>query len=294
VDTADGSATQFQAYRGHLRAVAYRMLGSLSEADDAVQETWLRLNRSGAEVENLRAWLTTVVSRVCLDMLRARVNRHEEPLDAHVPDPVVTAAGDDPEEQAVLADSVGLALLVVLDTLSPAERLAFVLHDIFAVPFERIGPILDRSPAAAKQLASRARRRLSDVGSAEAETDPARQREVLGAFLAASRDGDFAGLLAVLDPDVVLRADAGVGGPFGPSRLLRGAQEVASQAMSYAPMARFAQPVLVNGTPGHLIARDGRPLVVIGVTTRNGKITEIDILADPDRLSRLGLEDLIA
>jgi len=292
VDTADGSATQFQAYRGHLRAVAYRMLGSLSEADDAVQETWLRLNRSGAEVENLRAWLTTVVSRVCLDMLRARVARHEEPLDAHVPDPVVTAAGDDPEEQALLADSVGLALLVVLDTLSPAERLAFVLHDIFAVPFERIGPILDRSPAAAKQLASRARRRLSEVGSAEAETDPARQREVLGAFLAASRDGDFAGLLAVLDPDVVLRADAG-SGPFGPSRLLRGAQEVAAQAMSYAPMARFAQPVLVNGAPGHLIARDGRPLVVIGVTTRNGKITEIDILADPDRLSGLGLDDLI-
>jgi RNA polymerase sigma factor (sigma-70 family) len=284
VDTADGSATQFQAYRGHLRAVAYRMLGSLSEADDAVQETWLRLNRSGTDVENLRAWLTTVVSRVCLDMLRARVARHEEPLDAHVPDPVVTAADDDPEQQA---------LLVVLDTLSPAERLAFVLHDIFAVPFERIGPILDRSPAAAKQLASRARRRLHDVGSAaEAETDPARQREVLGAFLAASRDGDFAGLLAVLDPDVVLRADAG-SGPMGPSRLLRGASEVAAQAMSYAPMARFAHPVLVNGAPGHLIARDGRPLVVIGVTSRNGKITEINILADPDRLSRLGLEDLI-
>ena len=293
MDTADGSTAQFQAQRAHLRAVAYRMLGSLSEADDAVQETWLRLNRSGAEVENLRAWLTTVVSRVCLDMLRARVTRHEEPLDAHVPDPVVTADGDDPEEQALLADSVGLALLVVLDTLSPSERLAFVLHDIFAVPFERIGPILDRSPAAAKQLASRARRRLSEVGSAaEAETDPARQREVLRAFLAASREGDFAGLLAVLDPDVVLRADAG-SGPMGPSRLLRGASEVAAQAMSYAPMARFAQSVLVNGAPGHLIARDGRPLVVIGVTTRNGKITEIDILADPERLSRLGLEDLI-
>jgi RNA polymerase sigma-70 factor (ECF subfamily) len=292
MDTADGSTAQFQAHRAHLRAVAYRMLGSLSEADDAVQETWLRLNRSGAEVDNLRAWLTTVVSRVCLDMLRARVTRHEEPLDAHVPDPVVTAAGDDPEEQAVLADSVGLALLVVLDTLSPSERLAFVLHDIFAVPFERIGPILDRSPAAAKQLASRARRRLSEVGSAEADTDPARQREVLDAFLAASRDGDFAGLLAVLDPDVVLRADAG-SSPFGPSRLLRGASEVAAQAMSYAPMARFAHPVLVNGTPGHLIARDGRPLVVIGVTSRAGKITEIDILADPDRLSRLNLESLL-
>jgi RNA polymerase sigma factor (sigma-70 family) len=294
VDTADGSAAQFQAHRAHLRAVAYRMLGSLSEADDAVQETWLRLNRSGAQAENLRAWLTTVVSRICLDMLRARVARHEEPLDGHVPDPVVTAVGGDPEQQAVLADSVGLALLVVLDTLSPAERLAFVLHDIFAVPFERIGPILDRSPAAAKQLASRARRRLSDVGSpAEAETDPARQREVLDAFLAASREGDFAGLLAVLDPDVVLRADAG-SGPMGPSRLLRGASEVAAQAMSYAAMARFAHPVLVNGAPGHLIARDGRPLVVIGVTSRNGKITEINILADPERLSRLGLESLIS
>jgi RNA polymerase sigma factor (sigma-70 family) len=293
VDTADGSTAQFQAHRAHLRAVAYRMLGSLSEADDAVQETWLRLNRSDAEVENLRAWLTTVVSRVCLDMLRARTTRHEEPLDVHVPDPVVTAVGDDPEQQALLADSVGLALLVVLDTLSPAERLAFVLHDIFAVPFERIGPILDRSPAAAKQLASRARVRLRSAGSpAEAETDPARQREVLDAFLAASREGDFAGLLAVLDPDVILRADVG-SGPLGPSRLLRGASEVAAEAMSFAPMARFAHPVLVNGAPGHLIARNGRPLVVIGVTSHDGKITEINILADPDRLSRLGLEGLI-
>ncbi len=293
MNTPDASTAQFQAHRAHLRAVAYRMLGSLSEADDAVQETWLRLNRSGADVENLRAWLTTVVSRVCLDMLRSRGTRHEEPLDVHVPDPVVTAVGDDPEQQALLADSVGLALLVVLDTLSPAERLAFVLHDIFAVPFERIGPILDRSPAAAKQLASRARRRLSDVGSpAEAETDPARQREALDAFLAASQKGDFAGLLAVLDPDVVLRADVG-SGPFGPSRLLRGASEVAAQAMSFASMARFAHPVLVNGMPGHLIARDGRPLVVIGMTSRDGKITEINILADPDRLSRLGLEGLI-
>jgi RNA polymerase sigma factor (sigma-70 family) len=293
VDTADGSTAQFQAHRVHLRGVAYRMLGSLSEADDAVQETWLRLNRSDAEVENLRAWLTTVVSRVCLDMLRARVTRHEESLDVHVPDPVVTAVGDDPEQQALLADSVGLALLVVLDTLSPAERLAFVLHDIFAVPFDRIGPILDRSPAAAKQLASRARVRLRAAGSpAEAETDPARQREVLDAFLAASREGDFAGLLAVLDPDVILRADVG-SGPFGPSRLLRGASEVAAQAMSFAPMSRFAHPVLVNGAPGHLIARNGRPLVVIGVTSHDGKITEINILADPDRLSRLGLEGLI-
>src|ERR1700728_1866907 len=224
------------------------MLGSLSEADDAVQETWLRLNRSGSDVENLRAWLTTVVSRVCLDMLRARVARHEEPLDVHVPDPVVTAAGDDPEQQALLADSVGLALLVVLDTLSPTERLAVVLHDIFAVPFEEIAPILDRSPAAAKQLASRARRRLSGAVPAP-DPDLARQREIVDAFLDAARQGDFAALLTVLAPDVVLRADAGAG-PMGPSRLVHGAGAVAGQVRGFARFAQFARPVLVNGTPG--------------------------------------------
>ena len=258
MDTTDWPTAEFQAHRAHLRAVAYRMLGSLTEADDAVQETWLRLTSTDAgDVRNLRAWLTTVVSRVCLDMLRARTARREEPLDVHVPDPVVTPAEDDPEQHALLADSVGLALLVVLDTLSPAERLAFVLHDIFAVPFEQIGPVLDRSPAAAKQLASRARHRLRGA-TAPAAADPARQREVVNAFLAASRGDDFEGLLAVLDPAVVLRADAGTG-PLGPSRLINGASEVAAQAHRFSHLARFAHPVLVNGTPGFLVAQRPAP-----------------------------------
>jgi RNA polymerase sigma factor (sigma-70 family) len=292
VNTTDWPAAEFQAHRAHLRAVAYRMLGSLTEADDAVQETWLRLTSTGADdVRNLRAWLTTVVSRVCLDMLRARTARREDPLDVHVPDPIVTPVQDDPEQHALLADSVGLALLVVLDTLSPTERLAFVLHDIFAIPFEQIGPILGRSPAAAKQLASRARHRLRGA-AAPAAADPARQREVADAFLAASRGDDFEGLLAVLDPAVVLRADAGAG-PLGPSRLVNGASDVAAQAGRFARLARFARPVLVNGTPGFLIARSGQPLALIGMAIRDGKITEIDILADPERLSRLDLTGLI-
>jgi len=292
VNTTDWPAAEFRAHRAHLRAVAYRMLGSLTEADDAVQEAWLRLTSTDAgDVRNLRAWLTTVVSRVCLDMLRARAARREDPLDVHVPDPIVTPAADDPEEHALLADSVGLALLVVLDTLSPAERLAFVLHDIFAVPFEQIGPILGRSPAAAKQLASRARHRLRGA-AAPAAPDPARQRQVADAFLAASRGDDFEGLLAVLDPAVVLRADAG-NGPLGPSRLISGAPEVAAQAHRFAHMARFARPVLVNGTPGFLVARSGQPLALIGIAIRDDKITEIDILADPERLSRLDLASLI-
>jgi RNA polymerase sigma-70 factor (ECF subfamily) len=285
-------AAEFQAHRAHLRAVSYRMLGSLAEADDAVQETWLRLTSADTgDVRNLRAWLTTVVSRVCLDMLRARTARRENPLEVHVPDPVVTPAADDPEQHALLADSVGLALLVVLDTLSPAERLAFVLHDVFAVPFEQIGSVLGRSPAAAKQLASRARHRLRGA-TAPAAADPARQREVAEAFLAASRGDDFEGLLAVLDPAVVLRADAGAG-PLGPSRLVKGAPDVAAQARRFARLARFAHPVLVNGTPGFLIAPNGQPLALIGLAVRDGKITEIDILADPERLSRLDLTGLI-
>jgi RNA polymerase sigma factor (sigma-70 family) len=288
VDSTDWSAAQFEAHRPQLRAVAYRMLGSLSEADDAVQESWLRLSRSGADdIGNLRAWLTTVVSRVCLDLLRARTARREDPLDVHVPDPVVTEASDDPEEHALLADSVGLALLVVLDTLSPTERLAFVLHDIFAVPFDQVGGILDRSPAAAKQLASRARQRLRGATPTTA-TDPARQREIVDAFRAAAGEGNLAGLLTVLAPDVVLRADAGAS-PLGPSRLIRGAEEVAAQAIQFTALARFARPVLVNGAPGFLVAPHGQPFALIALTVRNDKITEIDILADPDRLNRLDL-----
>jgi RNA polymerase sigma factor (sigma-70 family) len=292
VDTSDWLAAEFQEHRAHLRAVSYRMLGSLAEADDAVQETWLRLTGADTgDVRNLRAWLTTVVSRVCLDMLRARTARRENPLDVHVPDPVVAPAADDPEQHALLADSVGLALLVVLDTLSPAERLAFVLHDVFAVPFDQIGPVLDRSPAAAKQLASRARQRLRGA-DAPAASDPARQRQVAEAFLAAARGEDFESLLAVLAPDVVLRADAGTG-PLGPSQLVRGAPEVAATARRFTPLARLARPVLVNGTPGYLVAWNGQPLAVIGLTVRDGKITEIDILADPERLSQLDLAGLI-
>jgi RNA polymerase sigma-70 factor, ECF subfamily len=311
VDTANEPATDseghgfgehgFAEHRGHLRSVAYRMLGSLNEADDAVQEAWLRLSRADTgDVRDLRAWLTTVVSRVCLDMLRSRASRHEDPLDAHVPDPIVTRVDDDPAEQAILADSVGIALLVVLDTLPPAERLAFVLHDVFAVPFERIGPILDRSPAAAKQLASRARQRLraAGAGAAPAASAPAgadereRQWTVVNAFLAASREGDFEALLAVLDPGIVLRADAGAG-PLGPSVLVRGAREVVAQARRFASLARFARPVLVNGAPGFLVARDGQPLAVLAVTVKDGKITEMDILADPARLAGLDLAEVI-
>jgi len=293
VDHADLAEAHFEEHRAQLRAVAYRLLGSLSEADDAVQETWLRLSRSDvSEVENWRAWLTTVVTRICLDMLRARSARREYPLEVHVPDPIVTPVEEDPEQHALLADSIGLALLVVLDTLSPAERIAFVLHDVFAVPYEQVGPILDRSPAAAKQLASRARRRLRGSPSAGNAVDPARQRAVADAFDAASREGDFDGLLAVLDPDVVLRADTG-DGPLGPSFLIRGAAAVAAQAESYAGMAPFAHRVLVNGAPGYLIAPNGKPFAVIAIATRDDKITEIDILADPARLSRMNLTALI-
>jgi RNA polymerase sigma factor (sigma-70 family) len=293
VDLADLPEAHFQEHRPQLRAVAYRMLGSLSEADDAVQETWLRLSRSDlSEVENWRAWLTTVVTRICLDMLRARSARREYPLEVHVPDPIVTPVEDDPEQHALLADSIGLALLVVLDTLSPAERIAFVLHDIFAVPYDQVGPMLDRSPAAAKQLASRARRRLQNSPSAGNPVDPARQRVVADAFDAASRAGDFDGLLALLDPDVVLRADTG-DGPLGPSRLVRGAANVAAQAERYAGMARFAHRVLINGAPGVLIAPNRKPFALIAMATRDDKITEIDILADPVRLSRMNLTALI-
>ncbi|MCW2540099.1 MAG: polymerase subunit sigma-70 [Frankiales bacterium] len=289
MDEQDRLTAGFEGHRTHLRAVAYRMLGSLGEADDAVQEAWLRLARSDTdEVRNLGGWLTTVTSRVCLDMLRAREARREEPLDVHVPDPIVGRAdGADPEQHALLADSVGLALLIVLDTLSPTERLAFVLHDIFAVPYEQIGPILDRSPAAAKQLASRARHRLRDADPAP-DASHVQQRQLLDAFLAAARNGDFDGLLAVLDPDVVLRADAGAG-PLGPSQLVRGASEVAGQALRFAPIGQHARPALVNGAPGLFATHHGQPIAVLGVTIQHARITEINILADPERLRRLDL-----
>jgi RNA polymerase sigma factor (sigma-70 family) len=284
VDDGDGLAQRFEAHRAYLEAVAYRMLGSRSDADDAVQEAWLRLARSPAdEVRNLRAWLTTVVGRICLDMLRSRAARREEPLDVRVPDPVVTFE-DDPEREAVLADAVGLALLVVLDTLTPAERLAFVLHDLFAVPFTEVGDIMGRSAAAAKQLASRARRSLRDAPVSDG--DPARQRRIVDAFLAAARHGDFAALLAVLDPDVVLRADAGAA-PFGPSRIIHGAARVAEQVMQFAHLAPFAVPAMVNGSPGAVAAPNGRVMAVLGVTVRQGRIVELTILADRERLRRL-------
>jgi RNA polymerase sigma factor (sigma-70 family) len=289
MDERDRLAEQFEEHRGHLRAVAYKMLGSLSEADDAVQESWLRLSRSDAsEVENLRAWLTTVVARVALNVLRSRRTRGEEPLDVRVPDPVVTADdGTQPEHEALLADSVGLALLVVLDTLGPAERLAFVLHDMFAVPFDQIAPIVDRSPEAARQLASRARRRVR--GSAPVgDADPEQQRQVVEAFLAAAREGHFDALVALLDPDVVLRADSGPGLP-GATIEVRGAAEVAGRALTYARLQLLNRPVLVNGVLGMMAYRDGRPFSVGAITVRGGRIVEMDILADPERLRRLDL-----
>jgi len=292
VDEPEWLAERFEAHRARLRAVAYRMLGSLTEAEDAVQEAWLRLSRQDAgRIENLDAWLTTVVARVCLNMLQSRKARREEPLDGHVPDPIVSAEGGiDPEEEALLADSVGLALLVVLDTLPPAERLAFVLHDMFDVPFEEIGPVVGRSPAAARQLASRARRHIKGAAPVP-DADLTRQREVVEAFLAAARDGDFEALVAVLDPDVVLRADAGAV-PAGASRVVRGAEAVAQQALAFAGLGPFARPALVNGAAGIVAAPGGRLAAVLGFTVARGRIVEIDILADPARLSQLDLAEL--
>ena len=279
---------QFEQHRTRLRAVAYRMLGSLSEADDAVQEAWLRLNRSDAdEIENLGGWLTTVVARVSLNMLRSRGTRREDPLEPFVPDPIISSTdGVDPEQEALLADSVGLALLVVLEMLEPAERLAFVLHDMFAVPFDEIAPIVNRTPAAARQLASRARRRVQ--GAPEPDTDLAGQREVVDAFFAASRDGDFDRLVAVLDPDVVLRADGGPGRPKV-TRTVRGAQEVASGAFTYRRLAPYVKPALINGAAGAVVMPGGRLTAVMAFTVRNGKVVEIDALSDPKRLAELDL-----
>jgi RNA polymerase sigma factor (sigma-70 family) len=289
VDEREFLAERFEENRTRLRAVAYRMLGSLSEADDAVQEAWLRLSRSDTGgVENLGGWLRTVVARVCLDMLRSRTSRREESLSAYVPDPIVGRGdGLDPEHEVLLAESVGLALLVVLETLAPAERLAFVLHDMFAVPFEEIAPIVGRSPTAARQLASRARRRVRGATTVP-DADLTRQREVVNAFLAASRGGDFEALLAVLDPDVVLRLDRGAV-PSGASKEVRGASAVARLGFSFSGRGWAAQPALVNGAAGVVMTRDGRPFSVVGFTVRRGKIVAIDILADPARLRRLDL-----
>src|SRR5215510_11621166 len=289
--TAERLAEQFEKHRPHVRAVAYRMLGSVSEAEDAVQEAWIRLSRTDVSgVDNLRAWLTTVVARVCLDMLRTRASRREDPLDVHVPDPIIRpiSRGDEgPETDAMLADSVGLALLVVLEKLEPAERLAFVLHDVFGMTFEEIAPIVDRSVVATRQLASRARRRVQGQ-TPTPDTDLRAQRRVVDAFLAAAQAGDFEGLVAVLDPHIVLRADAGA--VKGMSRLVRGAQAVAGQAAAFSKMALSNQVVLVNGDIG-LVCRlpDGRLFSVIGFTIADGRVVEMDILADPDRLSRLDL-----
>ena len=283
----DWLAERFEERRTRLRAVAYRMLGSLSEADDAVQESWLRLNRTDADaIENLDAWLTTVVARVSLNMLRARKTRREEPIEAQFPEPILDRAdGMNPEHEALLSDSVGLALLVVLETLSPPERLAFVLHDMFAVPFDEIAPIVNRSPESARQLASRARRRVQGEGKVP-DADLETQRRVVDAFLAASREGDFDQLVAVLDPDVVLRADFG---HAGESRVVRGAREVAGQALFYAQFGLEMRPVLVNGAVGMVTFQNGEPFSLGAVTVRGGKIVELDFLADPERLRELDL-----
>ena len=288
MDQQDWLTDRFEQHRSRLRAVSYRMLGSLSEADDAVQEAWLRFSRADtSDVEDLGAWLTTVVARICLNSLRSRKTRREEPIDAHMPDPIVSPVNAlGPEDEALLADSVGLALLIVLDTLAPAERLAFVLHDVFDVPFEQIASIIDRSEPATRQLASRARRRLSTTPTPEA--DLAEQWELVDAFLAAARDGNFDRLLAVLDPDVVLRADGGATG-LGGSRIVRGAHAVASGAATFNRLGYESRRALVNGAPGVVSFADDQPISVVGFTVAVGRIVEMNILSDPDRLRELDL-----
>jgi len=291
-------ADRFEEERGHLRSVAYRMLGSLSEADDAVQEAWIRLSQSGAdEVENLSAWLTTIVARVCLNMLRSRNSRREEPIEAHVPDPVISPVRELwPEEEAVLADSVGLALLVVLDTLTPGERLAFVLHDMFDLPFEEVAPLVGRTPAAARQLASRGRRRVKGADVPTPDPDLARQRAVVDAFFLAARRGDFGALVAVLDPEVVLRIDAGPERPAA-SMVIDGAEAVAKQARIglravFARPVVHLQPALVNGAAGMVVTWGEEPMTVMGFTVAGGKIVEIDAIADPKRVRKIAAEFL--
>jgi RNA polymerase sigma factor (sigma-70 family) len=289
---SDWLAQRFQEHRPRLRAVAYRMLGSTSEADDAVQEAWLRASRSDASgADNLGAWLTTIVARVCLNMLRSRKRRGEEPLDAqHLPDPIVDRAeeGIDPEHEALLADGIGLALLVVLETLTPAERLAYVLHDMFSVPFEEIGAIVNRSPEAARQLASRARRRIRSAHTTPHDAAATHQEEeVVEAFLAAARDGDFDALLAVLDPDIVERVDTGSGTIVE----VRGSEDVARRAMAVSQPGLVARPALINGAPGWVSVLDGELYAIAALTVHNGRITTMDILLDPARLTRLDLTD---
>lgn len=293
MDEKEWLADRFEEHRAHLKAVAYRMLGSLAEADDAVQDAWLRLNRSGpGGIENLGGWLTTIVARVCLNMLRSRNVRHEETYGVHLPDPVISlAGGPQPDDEALLADSVGLALLVVLDTLTPAERLAFVLHDMFDLPFEEIAPMVGRSSAAARQLASRARRRVKGADVPAPDPGLARQRDVVDAFLSAARGGDFDALAALLDPDVVLRIDAGPRRPAA-SMVLNGREAVAKQALSglqavLASPVVHLRPALVNGTAGVLVAAGRQQVTVIGFTIVEGKIAEIDAIADPERVRRI-------
>jgi RNA polymerase sigma factor (sigma-70 family) len=290
---SDWLAEGFERNRTRLRAVAYRMLGSFAEADDAVQEAWLRLSRSDASgVDNLAGWLTTIVARVCLNVLRSRHTRREELMGVHVPDPVVSRAdGTSPEDEALLADSVGLALQVVLETLAPAERLAFVLHDMFDLPFDEIAPMVGRSPATARQLASRARRRVRGADARTPDPDPARQREVVDAFFAAAHHGDLDALVAVLDPDVVLRSDGGTAHPEA-SAVLHGTAAVAGRALMVAQPSALKRPALVNGAAGVVITLGGQPVAVMGFTVSRGKIAEIDVIIDPERLLRLGLPAL--
>jgi RNA polymerase sigma factor (sigma-70 family) len=287
VNASDWQTEQFEEHRAHLQGVAYRMLGSMTEADDAVQESWLRLNRANAtEVDNMRGWLTTVVARVCLDLLRSRKSRREDYIGSWLPEPIVSFDDEsDPAHQAELADSVGLALLVVLDTLTPAERLAFVLHDMFGVSFEEIAPIVERTPATARQLASRARRRVRGAAPVS-EPDLVRQREVVDAFLAAARAGDFEALVAVLDPDVVFNAEVRTGDRMP----IHGAEAVARQILARgAPFAPLARPAIVNGAAGAIVAPDRTPIAVVGFTVVNSRIAEIDLIANPDKLRHVVL-----
>jgi len=290
MDEQDWLAERFEEHRSRLRAVAYRMLGSVSEADDAVQDTWIRLSRTNAaEVENLGGWLTTVVARVCLNMLRSRQTRREEPFGPHMPEPIIDpVAGVDPEHEALLADSVGLALLVVLEMLSPAERLAFVLHDMFAVPFDEIAPIVDRTPEAARQLASRARRRVQGENR-EPDIELAEQKRVVEAFLAAAREGDFDALLEMLDPDVTLRVDAGPGSPLAAPPVV-GAEAVLAQARRFSALAPYSRPAIVNGVAGAVVGRpDGTVFSVVALTIANGRINAIDFVVDPAKLVHVRL-----